>query len=437
MGAIFISYRRDDADGHAGRLFQNLREVFGAESVFMDVVGIEPGVDFRKTIDAKLTACSVLLAMMGRQWLVIQKPGGPRRLDDDNDFVRLETAAALRRDIHVIPVLVQGARMPTADELPDDLKDLAYRNGVELTHARWDSDVQLLVQALARHVQPLSPAAKAGAQQDAAAGYRAKVAQYLADGVIMPLERKSLDELRDKLGLTPDAASAIEAGVLDGHAQAYQRRLQQYRQDLATTIAQGYPLSEATRADLLQRRAELALKPDDAECIDRELLDAAEATRLERHLAQLEQQRQDDARRQAEAAARKAKQQAEAPPPERAPPKPVAAPVGAVPVPAPALSPAISRPAGLAQAAPAVASGAFSAAAATPSVFERMKFAGIGAAVSAICAALPYLVVAGASEPDAFIGGAGIIGAVAGAISTNHRWVFGLGALWFLVNLLS
>lgn len=156
MGAIFISYRREDAEGHAGRLFEDLREVFGADSVFMDVVGIEPGVDFRKTIDAKVTSCSVLLALMGRQWLDLKGPDGRRRLDDACDFVRLETAAALRRDIPVVPVLVQGAKMPSEVQLPDDLKDLAFRNGVELTHARWESDVQLLVAALAKHVQPLS-----------------------------------------------------------------------------------------------------------------------------------------------------------------------------------------------------------------------------------------------------------------------------------------
>lgn len=158
MGAIFISYRREDSEGHAGRLFEDLREVFGAESVFMDVVGIEPGVDFRKTIDAKVTSCSVLLALMGRQWIDLKTADGRRRLDDPGDFVRLETAAALRRDIPVIPVLVQGAQMPGEAQLPEDLKDLAFRNGVELTHARWESDLQLLLRALGKHVQPLPKA---------------------------------------------------------------------------------------------------------------------------------------------------------------------------------------------------------------------------------------------------------------------------------------
>jgi TIR domain len=153
MRAIFISYRRDDTEGYAGRLFQDLSEAFGAGTVFMDVTAIEPGIDFRKAIERHTASCGVLLALIGPTWLSATGPDGRRRLDNPDDFVRLETASALRRDIPVIPVLVQNALMPHADELPDDLKDLAYRNGVELTHARWDSDVHLLIEALRPHVE--------------------------------------------------------------------------------------------------------------------------------------------------------------------------------------------------------------------------------------------------------------------------------------------
>jgi hypothetical protein len=150
MRAIFISYRRDDAEGQAGRLFDDLVAHFGKDLVFMDVAGIEPGRDFRKVIDENVAACGVLLSIMGRGWLDAKDDTGRRRLDDPLDFVRLETASALKRDIPVVPVLVQGAKMPRAEQLPDDLKDLAYRNGVELTHARWDSDLQVLIKALER-----------------------------------------------------------------------------------------------------------------------------------------------------------------------------------------------------------------------------------------------------------------------------------------------
>ena len=140
MRAIFISYRRSDTEGQAGRLFDDLKQHFGEDAVFMDVAGLEAGRDFRRAIDSQVASCGVLLAIIGKQWLTATDERGVRRLDDPMDFVRLETASALKRDIPVVPVLVQGARMPHADELPDNLKDLSYRNGVELTHARWDSD---------------------------------------------------------------------------------------------------------------------------------------------------------------------------------------------------------------------------------------------------------------------------------------------------------
>ena len=114
----------------------------------MDVAAIEPGRDFRKAIDQSVSNCSVLLAIVGLEWLEVKDAAGGRRLDDPNDFVRIELASALRRDIPVVPVLVRGAKMPRVEQLPDDLKEMAYRNAVELTHARWKSDVQVLIRAL-------------------------------------------------------------------------------------------------------------------------------------------------------------------------------------------------------------------------------------------------------------------------------------------------
>ena len=153
MQAIFISYRREDTEGQAGRLFDDLVKYFGENGVFMDVVGIGAGKDFRHVIDGQVASCGVLLALIGRNWLTAADENGKRRLDDEKDFVRLETASALKRDIPVIPVLVRGAQMPRAEELPADLAELAYRNGVELNHARWESDVQLLVKALQPYIE--------------------------------------------------------------------------------------------------------------------------------------------------------------------------------------------------------------------------------------------------------------------------------------------
>ncbi|MGI8770226.1 MAG: toll/interleukin-1 receptor domain-containing protein [Acidobacteriaceae bacterium] len=151
-GAIFVSYRRDDSEGEAGRLFDDLTRAFGQDCVFMDVAGIHPGMDFRKAIEDHVSSCGVLLAMIGPSWTNITNSSGQRRLDDPNDFVRIEVAAALARNIPVIPVLVHEARVPRPEQLPDNLKDLAWRNSVEITHARWNSDVQLLTQALQSYV---------------------------------------------------------------------------------------------------------------------------------------------------------------------------------------------------------------------------------------------------------------------------------------------
>jgi len=152
MGSIFLSYRREDTEGQAGRLYDDLVAVFGSDSVFMDVAAIQPGRDFRKSIDQSLSSCGVFLSLIGKKWLTAQDTSGQRRIDDPTDFVRIETVAALKRDIPVIPVLVQGAPALKPDQLPDDLRELAYRNAVELTHPRWDSDVQLLIKSLRPHV---------------------------------------------------------------------------------------------------------------------------------------------------------------------------------------------------------------------------------------------------------------------------------------------
>ena len=111
-----------------------------------------PAWTFRKAIDDNVSGCGVFLAIIGSQWATIADSDGKRRLDDANDFVRLEIASALARNIAVIPVLVHEARMPRPDQLPDNIKDLAYRNSVEISHVRWNSDVQLLIAALKQYV---------------------------------------------------------------------------------------------------------------------------------------------------------------------------------------------------------------------------------------------------------------------------------------------
>jgi hypothetical protein len=152
---IFISYRREDAPAHAGRLYDALADEFGSERVFMDVDTLEPGVDFVERINSAVGAADALLVVVGRGWLNAKNLDGERRLDDPKDFVRLEVGTALSGDPVVIPVLVGGATMPQEDQLPEDLALLARRNAVTLSDADWRAGMGRLVAALRRIVDPV------------------------------------------------------------------------------------------------------------------------------------------------------------------------------------------------------------------------------------------------------------------------------------------
>jgi TIR domain-containing protein/Sel1 repeat-containing protein len=148
MARIFLSYRREDSGGWAGRLYDRLSRHFGDEHVFMDIDTIEPGLDFVEVIQQAVQSCDVLIALIGRQWLTVAGATGQPRLANPEDFVRLEIATALERNIRVIPVLVQDAPMPRAADLPDDLKRLSRRNAIEIRDTRFHSDVDRLITVL-------------------------------------------------------------------------------------------------------------------------------------------------------------------------------------------------------------------------------------------------------------------------------------------------
>ena len=138
-GGIFVSYRRDDAAYPAGWLVDRLVGRFGASRVFKDVDSIQLGDDFVEDIMAAVGSCVVLLAVIGVGWLTATGEDGRRRLDDPGDFVRLEIEAALARDVRVIPVLVNGAPMPRAADLPASLGGLARRQALELDPGSFDT----------------------------------------------------------------------------------------------------------------------------------------------------------------------------------------------------------------------------------------------------------------------------------------------------------
>ena len=147
---VFLSYRRKDTAGHAGRLYDTLRSRLDRSQVFMDIDAIEPGVDFVDMIHQAVGQCDVLLALIGPDWLTMKNDDGDRRIDEPGDYVRIEIEAALARDIRVIPVLVDGARMPATSQLPASIAAFGRRNSLEITDARWAFDAGRLVELIER-----------------------------------------------------------------------------------------------------------------------------------------------------------------------------------------------------------------------------------------------------------------------------------------------
>ena len=147
-GKIFINYRRDDSIGMAGRLHDRLSQTFGRDKLFMDVDHIPAGTDFVAHLNSQVAECDVVLVVIGPNWLVAKDESGGRRLDNPDDFVAIEIAATLARDIRVIPVLVDGARMPKASGLPDSLKPLARRQAVDVRHSHFGHDAEALVKRM-------------------------------------------------------------------------------------------------------------------------------------------------------------------------------------------------------------------------------------------------------------------------------------------------
>jgi hypothetical protein len=154
-GIIFLSYRRTDSADIAGRIYDRLLGAFDKVAVFKDVDSIPLGTDFKEYLDEKVSECNVLLALIGDKWLEASDARGKLRLEDPQDFVRIEIESALARNIPVIPLLVRGAFMPSEEELPAGLKKLAFRNGIQIrSDPDFHRDMDRLISALKAYVQP-------------------------------------------------------------------------------------------------------------------------------------------------------------------------------------------------------------------------------------------------------------------------------------------
>jgi TIR domain len=157
MFNVFISYRRDDSAGHAGRLADSLEPLLGSGKIFRDVEDIHPGDDFVKAIEQNLQKANVILVVIGKDWLTAKDDLGQLRLNDPKDFVRLEIEIALKHKHQLIPVLVDSATMPKPSDLPESIAAIAYRQAMEISDIRWDDDINRLHKVLAASQPPNKP----------------------------------------------------------------------------------------------------------------------------------------------------------------------------------------------------------------------------------------------------------------------------------------
>lgn len=139
-------------------MFDKLCARLGADNVFMDVDAIQPGQDFARVIEERLARCDVVVVLIGREWLTCTDANGRRRLDDPEDFVRQEIIAGLTRSLAVVPVLVEGAVMPSAADLPAALAALAGRQALTLSDVRFEADSAVLLEVVEGYLAtPLAP----------------------------------------------------------------------------------------------------------------------------------------------------------------------------------------------------------------------------------------------------------------------------------------
>lgn len=272
VSTIFISYRRDDTAPYAGRIYDRLTAHFGDSQVFMDIDQIQPGEDFVKVINSKVSACDVAIVLIGKNWLALTNAEGKRRLDDAEDFVRLEVAAALARDVRVVPVLVGGTAMPRANELPEVLAPLARRNAVEVSDTRFHSDVDRLLEALGKPKPSFSTrwlVAGGGAVAALVAlaiGVRSMVGsppQDLAQGVPhkAPAASTAADDIVRKAGEAARAAekqvtAAVQASAVTTPADPPKKVVQ-----VDTDAAARALLAQFVKPDADHRALTLRLKP--------------------------------------------------------------------------------------------------------------------------------------------------------------------------------
>lgn len=169
---IFISYRREDSRHAAGRILDALAVDHPRSSLFMDVDNIALGFDFRTELDKRLKRCEIMLVVMGSKWLDATDGQGRRRLDQPDDFVRMEVEMALNRNIRVVPIMLDDTDLPAAEDLPESLRPLVHRQGTRIQHESFMKDVERLAEGLAPSAPTVAPPPNNPVHaREAAAGY--------------------------------------------------------------------------------------------------------------------------------------------------------------------------------------------------------------------------------------------------------------------------
>jgi hypothetical protein len=212
---IFISYRRSDSGGYALHIRHFLEKEFGTRYVFMDVDSIPLGANFAARLEQAVAECNVLLALIGPNWLIDR--AGKRRIDDENDFPRIEIASALKRNIPVIPILLDNQKVPRVDELTEDLKELAVCNGLDIRQASFNRDMNKLIGEIrnirrAKSSQPYS--AQVVDNRHNKAGMVWTEVTFMIIGLLFGF-------LLSRVSITPFAFIVSTAGVPDGRKQVF------------------------------------------------------------------------------------------------------------------------------------------------------------------------------------------------------------------------
>ena len=293
-GQIFINYRRGDEPGFTQALLGRLEQAFPPDRIFIDVDNISPGEDFVQVLESQVEQCDTLLAVIGKGWLDATDERGSRRLDDPNDFVRIEIESALKHGKRVIPVLVHDARMPRPDELPEALRPLARRNAIRLTHERFRSDVQGLVKALQQALKEIDERQEKQAEAEAAQRAEAERGRQEAEAA-----RRAEEEERARITAEQAQQRAAE-----------ERRLREAEAAQRAEAERGRQEAEAARRAEEEERARITAEQAQQRAAEERRLREAEAAQRtkeeQRRLeAEAEQRAQEQQRlREAETARR-------------------------------------------------------------------------------------------------------------------------------------